>query len=229
MKLWSRLFGTKSLGDHVFSEPLLNTSTLWWHPHGDYGAIYRKQPAVRTVVDFIANNIAQLNIKTYERVGNNDRVQLDNHELAELLRFPNPDVSAYRHMRDTVADREVFDKAYWRKIRVGRLVRAVVRIPPPMVSVEVDSKTLLRTYRMAPTGEVIPRSDLVVFSGYHPDGSEDGVSPLETLRRVLAEEWASQNHRENFWKNAARQTGVIERPLEAPEWGDIARERFRKD
>ena len=50
---------------------------------------------------------------------------------------------------------------------------------------------------------------------------------METLRRVLAEEYSAGEYRENFWNNAARMHGIIERPAEAPEWSEVARERFR--
>ena len=49
---------------------------------GTYGAMYRRQPAVRTVVDFLARNVAQLNAKVYERVSNTDRIEVYDHPLA---------------------------------------------------------------------------------------------------------------------------------------------------
>jgi hypothetical protein len=78
-------------------------------------------------------------------------------------------------------------------------------------------------------GTRLNREDLVIFSGYHPEGTGEGVSPLETLRRTLEEEWEGQQHRRMYWRNAARQGGVIERPLEAPDWSDVSRKRFRDD
>ena len=52
--------------------------------------MYRRQPAVRAVVDFLARNVAQLNAKVYERVSNTDRLEVYDHPLAALLRNPNP-------------------------------------------------------------------------------------------------------------------------------------------
>ena len=201
-------------------------SGLWGPSWGDYGAMYRKQPAVRAVVDWLARNIGSLNPKVYERIGNVDRLEVSDHPLARTLRSPNPTDTRFRHLRDTVADLAIYDHAVWRKLRRGRTV-AVVRIPPRFLQVEeidgrdwwVDSRSGLR----------MGRDELVVFHGYSPDGDETGVSPLETLRRVLAEEFASQQHRENMWRNSARQSGWIERPADAPQWSDSARRRFRAD
>ncbi len=191
---------------------------------GSYTAMYRRQPAVRAVVDFLSRNIAQLNAKVYERLDNADRLELDGHPLAVLLRKPNPVTTRYAHMRDTVADLAIHDRAYWLKIRSGRNL-AVQRIPVGQITVEeVNGR---RAYRYE--DRLLTRQDLVIFPGYSPGGSDDGVSPLETLRRVLQDEAAAQQHRENMWLNAARQSGFIERPLEAPEWSDAARARFRSD
>jgi HK97 family phage portal protein len=192
-----------------------------------YGSMYRNQPAVRAVVDFMGRNIAQLNGKVYERVSDTDRVEANDHPLAALMRNPNPVTTRYRHMFATVADMAIYDRAYWRKIRVGRSF-SVVRISPAKIAVETDQNTGRVTYRTS-QGIEIPRSQLIVFPGYSPDSFDEGVSPLETLRRVLQDETTVQQYRESLWRNAARQSGWVERPLEAPEWSDTARQRFRAD
>src|SRR5687767_7298869 len=45
---------------------------------GAYGQMYRRQPAVRASVDWLARNIAQLNPKVYERLDDDDRLSLAN-------------------------------------------------------------------------------------------------------------------------------------------------------
>lgn len=195
-----------------------------WY-YGDYGTMYRRQPAVRAVVDFLARNIAQLNAKVYERISNTDRVEVDDHPLAMLLRYPNAQTTRYAHMRDTVTDIAVFDRAYWLKVRSGRQIGVARISPSKLYREQVGNSTI---YRLS-DGREISRNNLVIFRGYTLEDDEDGISPLETLRRVLAEETAAQQNRENMWRNSARQSGFIERPLEAPPWSDVARQRFRAD
>lgn len=208
-----------------FTPMLVHTIRSGQWPWGSYGAMYRRQPAVRAVVDFLARNIAQLNPKVYERVGNTDRLEVGDHPLATLLRHPNPATTRYAHLRDTVSDIAIYDRAYWRKVQQGNQ-RAIARIAPSKLHAEtVEGRTVYRT----PDGKTIPRDQLVIFHGYSPDGDDQGVSPLETLRRVLQEEAAAQENREGMWRNAARQSGAIERPIDAPTWSPEARERFRAD
>lgn len=212
----------------TFADEFQGTISTWgWPGAYAYGLMYRRQPAVRTVVDFLSRNIAQLSLKVYLRTDHSDRLELDDHPLAQLLRAPNPTTSRFAFMRDTVADKAIHDRAYWLLDR-PLYPKAVIRIPPDRMLRRIQDGGVAY---FSPNGEKIPRNQLVVFSGYSPEGSwwnEDGVSPLETLRQVLAEEWQAQQYRENLWRNAARQSGVISRPLAAPEWSDSARSRFRE-
>jgi HK97 family phage portal protein len=45
-----------------------------------------------------------------------------------------------------------------------------------------------------------------------------GLSPLETLRRILVEEIAAQDYRAFYWRNHARMDGVIERDKDQKPW-----------
>lgn len=198
---------------------------------GSYAEIYRHQPNVRTVVDFLARNVGQLTLKLYERVSATDRVHLDEHPVSVILRKPNPGLTPYRLWEGTVADIGIYNRAYWRKLRVGGAgtrVIGVARVSPLALLPDWDPTTgLLRFYRM-PHGEIVMPDEFILFPGYDPLGGE-GLSPLETLRSLLLEEYEAQIARRWFWKNFARKDGVIERPLDAPEWDDSARTRFRED
>ena len=220
-----REFGAKSIS---FEYPGSVSDTIAGYPSfplfDSYGLMYRKQPAVRTVVDFIAQNIAQLNPKVYDKVGPTDRREWPDHPVAELLHHPNPDTTRYRFLFATVADQCIYDRAYWRKVKKNGLTETLARIPPSRMEVEVDYENLSTIYRFK--GKIVPRDSLVVLPGYHPDGGEQGVSPLETLRRVLAEDWAAGIYREYMWRNGARQPMIVERGVDAPEWSPEARDRF---
>ena len=61
-----------------------------------YGAMYETQPNVRTVIDFIARNIAQLGIHAYRRVSDTDRERLIDHQVIGWLTTPNPQITQYR-------------------------------------------------------------------------------------------------------------------------------------
>jgi HK97 family phage portal protein len=225
---------------------LVETQPDWWPIHRrtgsvrlydqfnyDYATLYRTQPNVRTCVDFLARNIAQLGLHVFRRVSDTDRERLTDHPLAQVLSRPLPasyKVTTYRLIESLVADLGVYFNAYWLKVRgEGGEPGGLLRIPPAYV--EVSGGLYPSGYKIVLSGREIPvkPEDIVHIRGYNAENAVTGLSPLETLRRVLAEEHSAGDYREHLWANAARMEGIIERPAEAPEWSPTARERFKAE
>lgn len=196
----------------------------------DYATLYSTQPNVRTTIDFLARNIAQLGLHVFRRVSDTDRARLTDHPLARLIERPNAWTTRYRFVESVVIDLGVYWNAYLLKLRPREGPVALVRIDPRLVTVE--GKIAPTRYKLSFGGyrdlEVEP-SQMIHFRGYSPESDVAGLSPLETLRRVLAEEYEAGLYREGFWRNAARMSGIIERPREAPDWSEAARSRFRAE
>lgn len=235
------LFGRKKRGVKLTDGEGLSVTTLppeWWSLRwglglrGSYGYIYRTQPNVREVIDYLAEQGSSVRLKFYERVPNDlnlpdDRIERRSHPLAQVLDNPNPSSTRSRLWKETIKDFHIYDAAYWRKVRIGGRVRAVQRICPINLNVQRDALSGQVTGYTNARGE--PVNDLVVFQGYDPERTEGSISPLETLRQILAEEQAATAHRTGMWRNGTRREGVVERPLEAPKWSPEAEEAWRAD
>lgn len=198
----------------------------------DYFQIWRTQDAVRTVVTFLARNIAQLGLPLYQRKGDADRERLHDHDLAKLLRRPNPWTTRYRMINALVHDLAIYDVAYLAKTKVDGQTRALVRMPPSMVSPGGEN-WLTPEYFTVNGKKKIAADDMVYLRGYGGEADE-GVSPLEALRRTLREEWAGSEMREQIMRNGARASGYIERPAAnsttgTPEWSPTAKDRFKEE
>ena len=212
--------------------PLYGSIRLYDQYAYDYAGIYRTQPNVRTCVDFLARNVAQLGLHCFRRLGDTDRVRLVDHPLALTLARPLPavfKVTRYRLIESLMADLGIYFNAFWLKVRSPGAPLGLLRVPPTMVvtrggltPMEYEINLGSRLLKVAPDG-------IVHFRGYNAENAVVGLSPLETLRRILAEEHAMGQYREGFWRNAARMSAVIERPADAPEWGDTARQRFKAE
>jgi len=189
-----------------------------------YLTLWKTQPNVRKCVDFLARNAAQLGTHVFRRVSDTDRVRLYDHGLARSLANPNPSTTRYRLIEALMQDMGIYFNAYWLKVRVDDGDRiGLVRLPPEQVSVSGVLSTTGYVWRPDGAREQRFAPDQIVrFSGY-----ENGVSPLETLRRTLAEEIAAGEYREHFWNNAARLDGVLSRPATAPSWTPDQRRDFR--
>lgn len=196
-----------------------------------YAEIWRTQPAVRTVTGFIARNIAQLGLDVFTKGGpaGQDRRKAVDHPLTTLLNNPLPGSkwNRYRLMSWTVNELCVYDTAYWIKGRVNDQP-SLMPIPRRFIDPIGPNPLFVEKYRITGSQGIreLDADQVVHFHGYNPQDLRFGVSPIETLRQVLAEEHAAAQYREQMWRNGGRVGGVIERPDKAPRWGEEARNRF---
>lgn len=199
----------------------------------DYATIWKTQPHVRTVVSFLARNIAQIGLHTFERISDVDRRRLSpqDNPLAALLAKPNPQTTRYRLIDALVNDLGIYDVACWAKAKVDGSMAGLLRLPPSQITPRGDSWAWPDgvTFRGSKGKIDLDAEQIVLFRGYNPTDARWGVSPMETLRQILAEEYQATLYREQLWRNGARFPGHIRRPAGAPPWKDGARERFRND
>lgn len=213
---------------------------------GEYGRVfvdgksesdlYAEQPHLRTVIDFLAQNVAQLTPKCYLRNGDVDRRRDSDGVLPSLLADPNPDMTCYDLIYTTVADWALFGRVIW---LVGRSATSasgweIRPIPPSWVSGwggcdGFSNETM--TFRDAVHGGgtvEVPTSSCVLFTAYSPGAPADALSPVESLRHTLAEQVEAQAFRRSVWSNATRISGYISRPA-GVQWSDGAARRFKED
>lgn len=199
----------------------------------DYAALWRAQPELRTVVDFLARNIAQLGLHVFRRVSDVDRVRLTDHPLATLLGKPNPSTTPYAMIDRLVHDACIYDDGYLLKVRddEDRTTLGLRRIRPGRITPLGDDWLEPEGYEIRGSrGRLeVAANEVVHIHGYNPTDDRQGASPVESLRQVLTEEWAANVYREQLWRNGARLSGYISRPVDAPEWGPKGRERFRDE
>lgn len=205
-------------------------------PHA-LAEVWRSQWTVRICVNFLARNIAPLNIKVLIRdpaTGESEQDRL--HPMNRLLQRPNPRTSRYELIRDTVTDLGIYDTAFWLKRYALGNNRQLFRVPVEYctprggdIITGVDHWDIDVHNGQGPF-EVAPE-DIVVFKGYDPMDTRVGSSVLESLRYVLNEEVAASRYREGFWRNSAGRDGVIERPPAetSGEWDEAAKQRFQAD
>lgn len=208
-----------------------STVNLYGHAQS-YATIYATQPNIRTCVDFLARNIAELTLHVYRRISDTDRERLVDHDLVRWLGRPNPTTRRYRLFEALVSDLGIYFNACWLKIPHaapdGRTAVGLARIPPE--EFEAVGGLLPSHVVWTRNGRTkdLTLEQIVRYDGYNPLNPLMGLSPLETLRRVLAEELVAGEHREAYWRHASRMDGVIERPAAAPKWTDAQKKAWRE-
>lgn len=193
-----------------------------------YAQIWKRHGSVRTVVDFLGRNIASLGLHLFERVDDSDRRRVTDHPLILMLDNPNPWTTHYTFFDALIRDLAIYERHLAVKVAAGGRT-SLVRIPPSMWTVKGENWLMAEAFEVQGTkGKVIYTRDQVVYiGGYSPDGDLGGVSPIESLREILAEEYEAARMRAQTFRNGARTSGYLERPVGAPAWSRQARERFR--
>lgn len=198
--------------------------------------IFRRQPQVRTVVGFLARNVAQLGLHAFRRVSDTDRERVTGHPLSDLLERPLPGkrLTPYQLKYRIVADLAIYDTCFILKVKPdsdGPM--GLLPVPVPLVTPAEESWIEAPFYKLAVGGQTVevPAEDMIHIHGYSPDDLTVGESPLMALRDVLLEEYEATKHRQGMWKNGARVSGVIERPQPkgSRDWSDEARTRFIRE
>jgi hypothetical protein len=72
-------------------------------------------------------------------------------------------------------------------------------------------------------------NDMIHWRGWNPTDPRLGISPLETLRNVIAEDAALQASIVELAKTGLTGPVYVTRPLDAPDWGNEGRTRFEED
>ena len=65
--------------------------------------LFKTQPHLRTVITFLARNVAQVGLKEFERVSDTDRQRVTDDVLINLLKQPNGTMTGYELMQQLVA------------------------------------------------------------------------------------------------------------------------------
>ncbi|MGP5579753.1 phage portal protein [Glutamicibacter arilaitensis] len=198
-----------------------------------YGKIWQRHGSVQTVVNFLGRNVASLGLHLFRRVGDSDRERVRDHPVSRLFSKPAPGMTPYAFMDAMVRDLAIYDRYLALKVKTDDGLGALLRIPPTMWSVS-DKGTWYAAESFKVAGakgeKTYKADDVVAILGYSPDAELGGVSSLESLRQVLAEEYEAARMRQQTFRNGARASGYLERPAPLAgqaAWSKEARDRFR--
>lgn len=197
--------------------------------------LVRTQPHLRTVVTFLNRNIAQLPLPVYERRSDSDR-RRDSGKLAQLLKRPNASMTTYDLLTALMGDFLLYDEAYWLVVEEPDSPSGWGLYPLPTSWVQQriggtawapDSLVIVNPKNGKRS--LIESGGFIYFHGWNPGDPSRGMSPVDALRNILAEQIQAWTYREQVWARAGRMGSYITRPAGAPAWSDEARRQFGDD
>ena len=229
---WLRPWRVASIpSTEVTIEPILE-SLLDSFKNKSPAELWKTQPHLRTVVDFLARNVAQLGLQAFERQPDGGRKRLRDDALPRLLRRPNAEQTGYELIAGLVSDLALYDNVYLMLVRLDdgfelRLLR------PSWVTGAVGKTAYgVRAYTVQFPGEPraveIPAENILHFHGWSPTDALFGCSPVVTLREILAEQIYAAKFREQLWQRGGRVNAYVTRPATAPPMSPEARTKFQR-
>lgn len=194
--------------------------------------MWKTQPHLRTVVSFLARNVAHLGLHVYERDEKDGRRRSRDSVAAKALARVDGVMTPHELIYALMVDRKLYDQAYWMVVpgdsASGWTIR---RIPPAWISPKRQNAFEVETYQVALGNNVVevPAAQILRFPGFHPVSPLSGSPALESLRDVMQEQIEAAAYRKQIWKRGGRVSAVLQRPVDAEPWTDAAREAFRED
>jgi HK97 family phage portal protein len=227
---WAALLGTGLSG-----YPIEMTT---WNPvdiaQVDVNWLWETQPHLRTVVTFLARNVAQLGLQAFQRVSDTDRQRVHAPDpLAVLLNRPNGHDTMYEVIFRLVADMALHDEAFIIPQEVGDGQWILETLPASWCIRRGGTSALSPQWFQfqSPNGAApfqVDAADLIWFSGYDPYSLVHGSSPINSLKYTLLEQVEAAKFRSSVWMNAGRVGGYLTRPVGA-RWDPQTREKFARD
>lgn len=189
-------------------------------------SVWRAQPAVRTVVDFIARAVATIPLHVYRRNRDGGRSRVRDGLVAAALACPSPHrgQDPYRFWYRVLVDLLIYDR--WAvAVLMDRDRPELVRIPPRRFRLKTDA--LDRVTGVELLGGHRPRevdpSGYLLDVGYSQE-SGAGTSPISALADILLEGQDAGEYRRRAFQRGAQHTGVVQR---TEEWRSVDdRNRF---
>jgi HK97 family phage portal protein len=208
-----------------------------------YGWLYAKSPAVRTVIDEIVRNIGQLDLRLYEELSEDERHPMPDHPAAISMRYPNEHTTADGLIRSLFKDYLIHDNAYALLQPAPANQLSIMLIPAFMVEVQGSSIFAVENYRVWPQGAWTTAGSwggagtpmdfspdqILHWHGENPADPRMGLSHIDTLRALVAEDAALQQVLLELAQAGLIEPSWVYRPLDAPPWSNAARNAFEED
>ncbi|APT93722.1 phage portal protein [Corynebacterium phocae] len=196
--------------------------------------LYKSQPHLRTVTDFIARQVSTVSLHVYKRAPDGGRIRVRNTELSRLMVKSSDSQLMMQLLHRSVMDLCLYDEWIWIVGTHGKGGPvSILPIPPRWVAKRhySDQWTFsgISIWNSGKNENVfVPASSLIRFHGYNPNSLREGASPIHALKDVLKQNVARAEYQTQLWNRGPRMAGFITRPLDA-KWDRADRARFKAD
>src|SRR5690606_3540287 len=159
--------------------------------------LWATEPHLRTVVDFVARSVAQLNLHVFRRESD-ETERVFGGPVNDLIHRPNPYMTRYELFYALVMDLMLYDAAYLATLETADGWELHV-LPSSWVTPVYGSIFEKPRYEAAQPGGGLKHTfsddEILAWRGWTPGFPEHDTSPVESLKQILAEQRASRTFR----------------------------------
>lgn len=166
---------------------------------------------VYVAVSRIAEAGALVPLHVYQRVGEG-RVAVENHPLELLLERPNPFLSGFELIEQTLGFLELTGNAYWYLAGDGGTPAEIWPLRPDRVAVVPHPERHIAGYVYEAGGVRVPLApeEVVHFKRWHPANDYTGLSPVSAARIAIENDRAmAQWNRAAFSEDRGIPAGIV--------------------
>lgn len=194
--------------------------------------LYATQANLHAVVSFLADSVAQLPLKVYQRKSDTDRVRDRDSAAAKLLWKPNSDQTCYELINGLATELLLMgvgvlwllpdaDSASGYQLRIIPREwiadqKSVTNYAPDLLRIRTGTGNLIE----------IPKKEFVMFRMYNPGNPGGYQSPISALRQTLTEQVQADRFRTEVWQSSGRFNAYVTRPKDVQPWDDEQRKKF---
>ena len=186
---------------------------LWPEPVDEAARarVYQQSPWVYIAITRIAEAAALVPLQVL-RVAGERRLAVERHPLERLLEAPNPQLSRFGLMEQTVGMLELTGNAWWWLSGEGGAPTEIWPLRPDRMSVVPDAAGQVRGYVYELDGQRMPLevAEVLHFRRWHPSNDYYGLSALEAGRLAIRSDraMAEWNH-SAFGQDSGVPAGIV--------------------
>src|SRR5690606_4155244 len=154
--------------------------------------VYEQSPWVYVAVNRIAEAAALVPLRVFRLEGER-RIEVERHPLEDLLDSPNPYLSRFELIEQTVGMLELCGNAYWFLAGDGQGTPVEIwTLAPDRITIVPDDSRYVKGYIYEIDGKRIPLEpeEVIHFKRWHPANDYYGLSALEAARLAVASDRA---------------------------------------
>jgi len=209
---WDKRTATRYHEDEAMSA-LLRTGKKYYK---DPATAYEEHVWTYACVWGIANAAAMLEPKMFDIDSEGNQIEVKDHWLLDLLKYPNDEYTGYDLTEGTFSFLELVGDGYWEIVRSKATERPVhlYLMRSDRVAVVGDEKKLTKGYVYTPNSKnyALSPEDVIHFRNFSPKSEINGQGSIKAATTSLEAEYLATEYFKDFFRRGGIPSFVLEMP-----------------